>query len=212
MLLSSRYGSPAGLSPRATNLTPSHGHTMMAAYAVAMTSALGLAAAIPQVDTAWLVRTRRPFTSLRPFDFCAVIPLAKKPRALTARLAQHAMDKNCCGGGEACGFVYCLGQDQCTQVRTMHSWPRSRANFSLLQLYSHRNAWANLHILGQPNNFLARSPGWSTTSRPNAPPVSRWLGAERTCACHWLCAAFVSPSLPTSPLRPSSWSVSVRVL
>ena len=30
-------------------------------------------------------------------------------------LPQHAMDKNCCGGGEACGFVYCLGQDQCTQ-------------------------------------------------------------------------------------------------
>jgi hypothetical protein len=27
----------------------------------------------------------------------------------------HAMDKNCCGGGEACGFVYCLGQDKCIQ-------------------------------------------------------------------------------------------------
>ena len=27
----------------------------------------------------------------------------------------HAMDKNCCGGGEACGFVYCAGQSQCVQ-------------------------------------------------------------------------------------------------
>ena len=42
-----------------------------------------------------------------------------------------------------------------TQVRMTPSWPRSWANFSLSQLYSHRNAWANLHRLGQPNNFLA---------------------------------------------------------
>ena len=38
----------------------------------------------------------------------------------------------------------------------MPSWPRSWANFSPLSLYSHRNAWANLHLLGQPNTFLAR--------------------------------------------------------
>jgi hypothetical protein len=42
------------------------------------------------------------------------------------------------------------------EVRKMPSWPRSRANFSLLQLYSHRNTRANLHLLGQPNTFLAR--------------------------------------------------------
>ena len=41
------------------------------------------------------------------------------------------------------------------QVRTMPSWPRSLANFSRLQLYSHRNTWANLHLLGQPDTFLA---------------------------------------------------------
>jgi hypothetical protein len=44
------------------------------------------------------------------------------------------------------------------------SWQRSEkgvrlaqklANFSLLQLYSRRSAWANLHLLGQPNTFLA---------------------------------------------------------
>jgi Ca2+-binding EF-hand superfamily protein len=40
------------------------------------------------------------------------------------------------------------------QVRKTPSWPRSWANFSLLQLYSHRNAWANLHLLGQPNTFV----------------------------------------------------------
>jgi hypothetical protein len=44
------------------------------------------------------------------------------------------------------------------QVRRTPRWPRSWANFSVLWLYSHRNAWANLHLLGQPNTFLARSP------------------------------------------------------
>jgi alpha-D-xyloside xylohydrolase len=48
-----------------------------------------------------------------------------------------------------------LGTFPVYQVRKMPSWPRSWANFSLSQLYSHRNAWANLHILGQPNTFLA---------------------------------------------------------
>ena len=41
------------------------------------------------------------------------------------------------------------------QVRKTPRWPRSRANFSLLWLYSHSNAWANLHRLGQPNTLLA---------------------------------------------------------
>ena len=36
------------------------------------------------------------------------------------------------------------------------SWPRSWAKFSLLQLYSRRSAWANWHLLGQPNTCLAR--------------------------------------------------------
>ena len=45
------------------------------------------------------------------------------------------------------------------QVRKTPSWPRSWANFSLLPLYSHRNAWANLHLLGQPNTFLAAGGG-----------------------------------------------------
>jgi adenylate kinase family enzyme len=42
------------------------------------------------------------------------------------------------------------------QVRKTPRWPRSWPNFSPLQLYSHRNAWASLHLLGQPNSFLAR--------------------------------------------------------
>jgi hypothetical protein len=46
-------------------------------------------------------------------------------------------------------------------ARKMQRWPRSWANFSLLQLYSHRNVWANLHLLGQPNTFLAL---WLTAS------------------------------------------------
>ena len=42
------------------------------------------------------------------------------------------------------------------QVRKMPSWPRSWANFKLLQLYSHENAWASLHLLGQPNAINAQ--------------------------------------------------------
>ena len=48
-------------------------------------------------------------------------------------------------------------------VRKTPSWPRSWANFSLSSLYSHRNAWADLHRLGQPNTFLA------CRGRPHAP-------------------------------------------
>ena len=43
-------------------------------------------------------------------------------------------------------------------MRETPSWPRSWANFSLPSLYSHRNAWANLDLLGQPNTFPA--PAW----------------------------------------------------
>jgi hypothetical protein len=41
------------------------------------------------------------------------------------------------------------------QVKKTPSWPRSWANFSLLYLYFHRNAWANLDLLGQSDTFLA---------------------------------------------------------
>ena len=41
------------------------------------------------------------------------------------------------------------------QVRNMPSWPRSWANSILLWLYSCRNAWAIMDLLGQPNTFLA---------------------------------------------------------
>ena len=47
------------------------------------------------------------------------------------------------------------GGDTSNKVRKTPSWPRSWANFSLLLLYSHRSAWANLDLLGQPNTFLA---------------------------------------------------------
>jgi hypothetical protein len=41
------------------------------------------------------------------------------------------------------------------QVRKTPSWARSWANFSRLQLCSHRNAWDNFRLLGQPNTLLA---------------------------------------------------------
>ena len=36
------------------------------------------------------------------------------------------------------------------QVRKAPGWPRGWANLSLVWLHSHKNAWANSHLLGQP--------------------------------------------------------------
>ena len=43
------------------------------------------------------------------------------------------------------------------QVRKTPSWPRRWANVGLFWMYSDKNAWANLHLLGQPNTFLAQA-------------------------------------------------------
>jgi hypothetical protein len=67
------------------------------------------------------------------------------------------------------------------QVRKTPSWPRSWANFSLLSLYSHRNTWASLHLLGQPNTFLARS--GPTTCGPAAAAMAEGDGVTRTAIC-----------------------------
>jgi G3E family GTPase len=56
------------------------------------------------------------------------------------------------------------------QVRDTPSWPRSWANSSLLQLYSHTNAWANSHRLGQPHTSLARRATPSSSSRGSTNP------------------------------------------
>jgi hypothetical protein len=42
-----------------------------------------------------------------------------------------------------------------TKVRETPSWPGSWANSSPFSLYSHRNAWANVHLLGQPDAVLS---------------------------------------------------------
>ena len=55
------------------------------------------------------------------------------------------------------------------QVRKSPSWPRSWANFSLLYLYFHRNAWANLYLLGQPNTLSRSScPASAVLKMPNS--------------------------------------------
>jgi hypothetical protein len=51
-----------------------------------------------------------------------------------------------------------LSARELRQVRKTPKWPRSWANNGLLLLYSHRNAWAILHLLGQSNAFLAAAP------------------------------------------------------
>ena len=64
------------------------------------------------------------------------------------------------------------------QVRKSPSWPRSWASCSLLQLYSHRKAWANLHLLGQPDAFLAAS--WPATTASSMPSPRRRRARRRT--------------------------------
>jgi hypothetical protein len=53
-------------------------------------------------------------------------------------------------------------------------------NFSLLHLYFHRNACANVHLMGQPNTFLAQG----DDLRPRAPHPERRrrvrLGADNS--------------------------------
>jgi hypothetical protein len=49
--------------------------------------------------------------------------------------------------------------DVAWQVRKTPSWPRSWANFSLLYLYPHWSARANLHLLGNLTPFSLQ-PEW----------------------------------------------------
>jgi hypothetical protein len=49
--------------------------------------------------------------------------------------------------------------------------------FIAVMLYPHRNAWANLHILGQPNIFLA-----ARHSGPNDGAFGRGLHVQRHAA------------------------------
>jgi hypothetical protein len=73
------------------------------------------------------------------------------------------------------------------RVRKTPSWPRSGANCSLLQLYSHRNERVGQlapSLLGRPNTFLALNACWFSLPGYRAPccslaPVYRPItGAE----------------------------------
>ena len=82
--------------------------------------------------------------------------------------------------------TYPTGLVQGPKVRKTPSWPRSWANFSLLSLYSHRNARANVHLLGQPNIFIAtaalprcRSQRIHRTS--GSTRRTRWCAPRRAC-------------------------------
>ena len=68
------------------------------------------------------------------------------------------------------------------KVRKTPSWPRSWANFSPLSLYSNRNAWANVHCLGQPNTSLAAGRARARQAH-RALPDERGRGADRKLGC-----------------------------
>jgi hypothetical protein len=59
------------------------------------------------------------------------------------------------GGSVASDDAAAYDDGAAYKARKTPSWPRSWATFSLLQLYSRRNSWANLHLLGQTNTILA---------------------------------------------------------
>ena len=65
------------------------------------------------------------------------------------------------------------------QVRKTPRWPGSWADPSLLFQCSHRNAWANLHFLGQPNTFLAA--GWASRRSCTASATSTRTSPRRRC-------------------------------
>jgi hypothetical protein len=94
--------------------------------------------------------------------------------------------------------------DARSEVRKIPSWPRSWANFSLLWLYFYRNAWANLHILGQPNTFLAGGLG---CGRPAARGGRRAAGRRAGAApVHGLFQAARRPR-PVLPPGPGASSL-----
>ena len=71
------------------------------------------------------------------------------------KLAGRSAEDGVAEGLALCFDEYANGGDHGIQVRKTPSWPRSWANFSRLSLYSRWNAWANWHLLGQPDTFLA---------------------------------------------------------
>jgi hypothetical protein len=67
-------------------------------------------------------------------------------------------------------------------ARKKPSWPRSWANRRLLQLYSPRDAWANLHLSGQPNNFLKEIPALDHDCGSEQWRLTKW---QTGCKTFW---------------------------
>ena len=65
------------------------------------------------------------------------------------------------------------------KVRKTPGWPRNWANSSLLQLCSHRSLWTNLHLLGQPDTFLAPAQGRRRQAHVRGPAAGAEGGARR---------------------------------
>jgi hypothetical protein len=76
-----------------------------------------------------------------------------EPDTKTERFDHGQITMNGTASDTPITFAFNDGQNATSMV--VGSKVRSWANFSLLQLYYHRNAWANLHLLGQSNTFLA---------------------------------------------------------
>jgi len=77
------------------------------------------------------------------------------------------------------------GYGEVVKVRKTPSWPRSWANVVLLELYSHWYPQTNLHLLGQPNTFLAQGlvQGPACTARPQG-AEGQAKGRSKAEHCH----------------------------
>ena len=75
------------------------------------------------------------------------------------------------------------------QVRSTPSWPGSWANRSLVSLYFHRNARANLHLLGQPDTFHAAAGRGRPRDAAERPPAAAGGGGApwAVCSHHFAC-------------------------
>jgi hypothetical protein len=79
------------------------------------------------------------------------------------------------------------------QVRKTPSWPISWANLNLFQLYSHRNAWANLH---RPNTFLLQWYDDHPADWPGHPPAFLAQGTTSPgCQRHSDAASYISSAI-----------------
>jgi hypothetical protein len=94
------------------------------------------------------------YTALHTSTQSARVRAARLPNLLCSAVQDLGV-KHFCMGPDVTGMYEYFCKEGGNVSKTP-MWPSSGADFSPPSLYSHRDAWASLHLLGQPNAFLAR--------------------------------------------------------